>query len=143
MGVCLPGMRRCTRLGRIPVPPWRGTSLTSDLRFWHVTVTMAGEAMDRETIRSALVRLAEQHSFLHSLRYSPDRAEVAYWEQADTMLDAASMGLRVWDEHRESAELPRWEVVGLEVLERDTFNQRALATSMTGIGLHRPMPVPF
>jgi len=143
LGVCPARDAPVHETGRIPVPPWRGMSLTSHLRFWHVTVTMAGEAMDRETIRSALVRLAEQHSFLHSLRYSPDRAEIAYWEQADTMLDAASMGLRVWDEHREAAELPRWEVVGLEVLERDTFNQRALATSMTGIGLHRPMPVPF
>lgn len=117
--------------------------MTTDLRFWHVTVTVAGEVLDPETIRTALVRLADQHSFLHSLRYSEARAEISYWEQADTMLDAASMGLRVWDEHREAAELPRWEVVGLEVLERDTFNRRASATSMTGIGLHRPMPVPF
>lgn len=113
------------------------------MRFWHVTVTVAGQALERETIRTALVRLADQHSFLHSLRYSADRAEIAYWEQANTMIDAASMGLRVWDEHREAAELPRWEVVGLEVLERDTFNQRALATSLSGLGLQHPMPVPF
>jgi hypothetical protein len=117
--------------------------VTSELRFWHVTVTVAGEALDLDQVREALVRFADQHSFLHSLRYSADRAEVSYWEQADTMLDAAAMGLRVWPEHRESAALPRWEVVGLEVLERDTFNQRAEATSLTGIGLHRPVPVPF
>jgi hypothetical protein len=117
--------------------------VTTDLRFWHVTVTLFGQAVHPETVRTALVRLADQHSFLHSLRYCEDRAEISYWEQADTMLDAASMGLRVWDEHREAADLPRWEVVGLEVLERDTFNYRAAATSMSGIGLHRPLPVPF
>lgn len=117
--------------------------VSTDLRFWHVTVTLAGEELEPEAIRTALVRLADQHSFLHSLRYSENRAEISYWEQADTMLDAASMGLRVWDEHREAADLPRWEVVGLEVLERDTFNQRALATSVSGIGLHHPMPLPF
>jgi hypothetical protein len=115
----------------------------TELRFWHVNVTVAGEVLDLETVRSALVRLAEQHSFLHSLRYSRDRAEVSYWEQADAMLDAAAMGLRLWDEHRVAADLPKWEVVGLEVLERDTFNARAGAKSATRIGLHRPMPMPF
>jgi hypothetical protein len=124
-------------------PTMGRTQVTSDLRFWHVNVTVAGDVLDLETVRMALVRLAQQHSFLHSLRYSFDRAEVSYWEQADTMLDAAAMGLRLWDEHREAANLPRWEVVGLEVLERDTFNQRAGAMSVSGIGLHRPMPLPF
>jgi len=117
--------------------------VTTQLRFWHVTVTLAGQVQDSETMRLALVRLVDQHPFLHSLRYSRDRAEISYWEQADTMLDAAAMGLRLWDEHREAADLPKWEVVGLEVLERDTFNQRAEASSVSGIGLHRPLPVPF
>ncbi|MGI8614837.1 MAG: hypothetical protein ACR2KL_12990 [Nocardioidaceae bacterium] len=112
-------------------------------RFWHVTVTVAGSAHQAATVKSALMRFAEQHAFLHSLRYSPDRAAISYWEEADEMLDAAALALRVWDEHRDSAGLPRWEVVGLEVLERDTFSSRAKATPMTGIGVHRPEPVPF
>jgi len=117
--------------------------VNGERRFWHVTVTFAGDAHGTDTVKRALVRFSEQHAFLHSLRYSPERAEVSYWEEADEMLDAAAMALRVWIEHRESAGLPRWEVVGLEVLERDTFNRRAEDHGMTGIGLRNPEPVPF
>ena len=35
------------------------------------------------------------------------------------MLDVASLAMRLWNEHRDSANLPSWEVVGLEVLEKD------------------------
>jgi hypothetical protein len=34
------------------------------------------------------------------------------------------LALRLWNEHRGSAGLPRWEVIGLEVLDRDTFYMR-------------------
>ena len=42
----------------------------------------------------------------------------------------ASMALAMWNEHRESADLPAWEVVGLEVLQRDVYELRR-----TGPGL--------
>ena len=42
------------------------------------------------------------------------------------MLDVASLAMRVWNEHRESANLPRWEVVGLEVLEKNVRDGRSL-----------------
>ena len=42
------------------------------------------------------------------------------------MLDVASLAMRVWNEHRESANLPRWEVVGLEVLEKTVRDGRTL-----------------
>ena len=40
------------------------------------------------------------------------------------MLDVASLAMRLWNEHRDSANLPRWEVVGLEVLEKDLRDAR-------------------
>ncbi len=117
--------------------------VSGERRFWHVTMTFAGDIHEPDTVRTALVRFAEQHAFLHSLRYSCERAEVSYWEEAAEMHDAAAMALRVWIEHRDTAGLPRWEVVGLEVLERDTFNQRREDHRMTGLGLRNPDPVPF
>ena len=90
-----------------------------DIRLWHVTVTVAGAAMEPLIVRGALSRLNEQRPFLSSLRFGADRAEICYWDEAETLLDAASLGLRLWNEYRESANLPMWEVVGLEVVERE------------------------
>ena len=54
-----------------------------------------------------LDRLQHERPFLHSLRYDDDRAELSYWEEGEEMVDAASLALRLWNEHRESAELRR------------------------------------
>ena len=49
------------------------------------------------------------------------------------MLDVASLAMRLWNEHRESASLPRWEVVGLEIVEKEPprVSRRARATRLT------------
>ena len=96
----------------------RGT-VVEDARLWHVTVTVSGIPMEPLIVRAALQRLAEERPFLSSVRFSAECAEICYWEQAASMLDAASLALRLWNEHRESATLPSWDVIGLEVLERD------------------------
>ncbi len=75
--------------------------------------------MEPLIVRGALQRLNEQRPFLSSLRFGSDRAEIAYWDEAENLVDAASLGLRLWNEYRESANLPFWEVVGLEVVERE------------------------
>ncbi len=115
----------------------------SDLgRLWHVTVTVAGEAVEPLIVRSALNRLSDQRPFLHSLKYAAGRAEIMYWEEADSVLDASSLALRVWNEHRDSAGLPRWEVVGLEVLERPVFLSRGMDFNLL-FDLHDVTPLPF
>ena len=116
--------------------------MSDRIRLWHVTVTVAGEEMEPLIVRSALRRLAEQRPFLHSLKYAGGRAEIQYWEQADSLLDASSLGLRVWNEHRESAGLPRWEVVGLEVIERHVFQSRGMEYSVV-VDLRDVTPLPF
>jgi hypothetical protein len=88
-------------------------------RLWHVRVTVAGPPMEPLIVKRAMQRLAGERPFLASLRYSADRAEISFWDEAATLVDAGSLALRLWSEHRESANLPPWEVVGLEVLERD------------------------
>jgi len=95
-------------------------------RLWHVTLTVAGDLVEPRIVRNALSRLRDQRAFLHSLRYAGQRAEIQYWDEADSLLDASSLALRVWNEYRDSAGLPRWEVVGLEVLERSVFQSRGL-----------------
>jgi hypothetical protein len=112
------------------------------IRLWHVTVTVAGNELEPQIVRNALRRLADQRPFLHSSKYAAGRAEIQYWEEAESLLDASSLALRVWNEHRESAGLPRWEVVGLEVLERSVFLSRGVEYSLI-MDLHDVTPLPF
>lgn len=108
-----------------------------------MTLTVAGEEVEPLITRSALRRLSEQRPFLHSLKYAAARAEIQYWEEANTLVDASSLALRVWNEHRESAGLPRWEVVGLEVLERQVFLSRSGTEYQVIVDLHDVTPLPF
>lgn len=116
--------------------------MIDDIRLWHVTLTVAGRGVEARIVRGALQRLSNQRPFLHSLKYAHDRAEIQYWEEAESLLDAASLALRVWNEYRHSAGLPRWEVVGLEVVERAVFHGRSRDYAVI-VGLHDVTPLPF
>lgn len=93
-------------------------------RMWHVVITAAGAALPTEKVREALERLADHHQFLLSARYAADRAEVRYWDESANVRDIAARAFSVWSEYSEPAGLPPWEVVGLEVIERDAFHAR-------------------
>jgi hypothetical protein len=93
---------------------------------WHVTLTVVGEEVEPHVVRAALERLTHERPFLLSARYSADRAEIRYWEEARDLEDAAALALRLWGEHRTTADLPPWRVAGLEVVDRTTFQQRAM-----------------
>lgn len=111
-------------------------------RHWHVTLLVAGPAVDLAVLRDGLERLAHEQPFLLSVRYTADRVEVRYWEEASCLDDAAALALRLWGEHRQSAGLPCWEVVGLEVVDRDTYQwrvgQRTGGPMLTTAGGIRP-----
>ncbi len=94
------------------------------VHLWHVTVTVRGEAQSASATHRALRALQSERPFIHSVRYDERRAELQYWEEAEEMVDAASLALRLWNEHRESAGLPAWKVVGLEVVEQETWQAR-------------------
>lgn len=92
-----------------------------------MTVTVAGDPQDPVKTRSALSRLVTERPFLHSVRFDERRAELMYWEESQDMVDAASLALRLWNEHRATADLPDWKVVGLEVVDEDTHKARELS----------------
>lgn len=117
--------------------------MTDSHRLWHVTLTVAGCEHEAAAVCAGLERLGGEQPFMHSLRYRSSRAELQYWEESEGMLDAASLALRLWNEHRASCGLPEWEVVGLEVLERDTFQQRAMDGAAAAVGMPSPTPRPF
>lgn len=94
-------------------------------RLWHVVLSVAGAATPLAELRAALERLAQDHSFFLTARYAADHAEIRYWEQARDLHDAAAIALRLWGEHKASAKLPPWEIVGLEVVDRTTYRKRA------------------
>ena len=93
---------------------------------WHVTLTVVGDEVDAGEVRAALERLTHERPFLLSARYAVDRAEIRYWEEARDLEDAAALALRLWGEHRSTAALPPWRVAGLEVVDRATFQRRAM-----------------
>lgn len=93
-------------------------------RLWHVTLTVSGAAAPADQVRRSLEQLAHDHPFLLTGRYAADHAEIRYWEEARDLHDAAAVALRLWGEHRQSAGLPPWEIVGLEVVDRTTYHQR-------------------
>ena len=100
---------------------------------WHVTLTVGGEATDEAEVRSALERLALEQPFLSQGRYSGERVELDYWEEADGCEDAAALALRLWGEHRRSAGLPPWRVLGLEVVAREVLVRRGARLRGRGV----------
>ncbi len=86
---------------------------------------MSGDPTDAAQLRAGLVRLTQERPFFLVARYARDRAELRYWEEARDLDDAAALALRLWGEHRITSGLPAWHVVGLEVIDRDTFQRRA------------------
>lgn len=109
------------------------------LPLWHVRVTLSGSPADPARLGEALRGLCEANPFLASVRYGADRAEVTYWDEAENADDAAALALRVWNDHRRRLGLPAWEVVGLEVVDRDTRAVRGDAgTAPVAIGDVRP-----
>jgi hypothetical protein len=109
---------------------------------WHVTLTVAGDEVEADVIRSGLERLSHEHPFLLNGRYASDRAEVSYWEEAADVADAAILALRLWETHRATSGLPEWAVVGLEVVDQGTFQRRGhageLAVRLAPAGAVRP-----
>ncbi|MER7515791.1 hypothetical protein [Streptomyces sp. NPDC126499] len=93
-------------------------------KLWHITLSVSGAEAPLQEVRRALEQLAHDHPFLLTSRYANDHAEIRYWEEARDLHDAAAVALRLWGEHRQSAKLPPWEIVGLEVIDRETYHQR-------------------
>jgi hypothetical protein len=105
---------------------------------WHITLTLGGDDMDPTDVLAALQRLADEQPFLLSGRYARDRAELRYWEEADDCQDAAAMALRLWGEHRASAGLPAWSVLGLEIVDESVHRDRGGPANMVAVGAWRP-----
>lgn len=93
-------------------------------RLWHVTLTVSGDIVEPMLLRGALSRLREERPFIDTIEFTQSSAELRFWDEGVTMVDVASLALRLWAEHRESAGLPSWETVGLEVVEKSVHEAR-------------------
>ncbi|RNL63777.1 hypothetical protein EFK50_08605 [Nocardioides marmoriginsengisoli] len=111
-----------------------------DRRLWHVTLTVAGDTVEPMLLRGALSRLREERPFIDTVEFTQNSAELQFWDEGAAMLDVASLALRLWSEHRESAGLPNWETVGLEVVEKSVRDTRGGVRSDQ---LTAPAPHPF
>lgn len=95
-----------------------------DSRLWHVTLTVSGDTVEPLLLRGALSRLREERPFIDTIEFSQTSAELQFWDEGTSMLDVASLALRLWAEYRESSGLPPWETVGLEVVEKSVREAR-------------------
>ncbi|WP_173260796.1 hypothetical protein [Streptomyces pacificus] len=116
------GTRRKERQAGEETEPRAGDRAVS--RLWHITLRVSGARAPLQEVRRGLEQLAHDHPFLLTSRYADDHAEIRYWEEARDLHDAAAVALRLWGEHRSTARLPPWEIVGLEVIDRETYHQR-------------------
>ncbi|MEV8307821.1 hypothetical protein AB0P36_10770 [Streptomyces flavidovirens] len=107
-----------------PAPCQEGHCPREVSRLWHITLCVSGAEVPLQEVRRGLEQLAHDHPFLLTSRYANDHAEIRYWEEARDLHDAAAVALRLWGEHRSTSRLPPWEIVGLEVIDRDTYHQR-------------------
>ncbi|MFI1968130.1 hypothetical protein BLA24_20965 [Streptomyces cinnamoneus] len=114
--------RTLTSVG--PVDTGERTGEEDASRLWHITLSVSGAEAPLKEVRRGLEQLAHDHPFLLTSRYANDHAEIRYWEEARDLHDAAAVALRLWGEHRSTAQLPPWEIVGLEVIDRETYHQR-------------------
>ena len=107
-------------------------------RMWHVTLTVAGDPEPIDRVRTALERLSHMHPFLLEARYASDRVELRYWEEAEGMEAAAAIASAMWQVNERSADLPGWDVVGLQVLDRQTYLMREPLRSVSPEGRIAP-----
>jgi hypothetical protein len=91
---------------------------------WFVTITVSGDRVPPESVFQALQRLSLEQPFLVSAGYASTRAEVRYWDESVDIDGAVAQALRLWSDHQESAELPHWRVVGVEVVNKATARRR-------------------
>jgi hypothetical protein len=130
--------------------PLRGIDLGTSHRsasldepaLWFVTITVSGPRVPRQTIREGLERLSLEQPFLVSAAYASRRAEITYWDESIDVEGALSQAIGLWRDHEESAGLPPWTVVGLEVVDRDTARRRWSSEpnlQVAGLGEIRPL----
>ena len=99
-------------------------SESGNVRHWYVVLTLSGAPVEPLIARGAMTRLGAERPFLDSLEVGSDLAEIRFWDEGESMLDVASLAMRLWNEHRDSANLPDWEVVGLEIVEKSLRERR-------------------
>lgn len=125
--------------GARPTPAGSGGREPETTRMWHITLSVSGPVTPISEVRRGLEQLAHDHPFLLSSRYAVGHAEIRYWEEARDLHDAAALALRLWGEHRSTAKLPPWEIVGLEVIDRQTYHHRVTRGQGPGaapVGVH-------
>jgi len=95
------------------------------VRHWHVRLTLSGAPVEPLILRGAVHRLNQQRPFLDSISSTGESAEIQFWDEGASMLDVASLAMRLWNEHRHSANLPNWEIIGLEIIGKELHDSRS------------------
>jgi len=119
------------------------SALALSSTMWHVTVTLAGEPVPPERIRLGIEYLAVVHPLLLSGRFAGTRVELRYWDEGSAPASVLASALQLWEQHREIGDLPPWTVVGVEVLDQETFRSRIRPGDRDARVLAHPTFTPF
>jgi hypothetical protein len=116
----------CVRRAALERQPFiaRVEDVVSAHDLWFVTVTIGGDALARNEVREALMRLSVERAFLVSIRYDRTHAQVRYWDECDDAAQATRQALSLWGDEEVFDELPGWRVSGLEVVDLATAQQQ-------------------
>jgi hypothetical protein len=91
---------------------------------WFVKVTLGGDPLDPEQLKPILERLALERSFVVSVRYDRDRAEIRYWDEADQPDAVAQQAISLWGDEEVAQQLPGWQLTDLQVCDRPTARRQ-------------------
>lgn len=117
---------RCVRRAALERRPVRLAAFddATNIGIWFVKVTLGGGDLDPELIRTALAELSVERAFLVSARYDSGRAEVTYWDEGGDVNVAIQQAITLWGSSEVLTCLPGWQVVGLEVLDREAARRQ-------------------
>jgi hypothetical protein len=96
-------------------------------RLWHVTLTLQGRPAPLEELRVALHRLCALDPMNLGVRYREDRAELQFWDEGPELGAVAAAAALLWSDSQADTGLPRWSLVGLEVLQQSMWRERSPA----------------
>ena len=91
---------------------------------WQVTLTLHGAPQQADLLAEQLQALEVAHGIGLSARYQPEMVELRYWDEGHDCRRVADNALNLWELHRAEIDLPNWVVVGVEILDRGTFQRR-------------------
>jgi hypothetical protein len=95
-----------------------------DGQLWHVTLIVSGRPAPLDELGRALRHLCALDPMNLGVRYREDRAELQFWDEGPELRTVADAAAQLWGSRRRDTGLPPWTLVGMEVMQQQTWRER-------------------